>query len=484
MGRRRKTENMVKGRKGLLEWFRADKFRIVYLVELVVFVIFAIMMGMHHEPWADETQAWLIARDSSVAELFTTVLHFDGHPALWHLVLKFFQAFGLPFENLFIIPIIFSTIGVAIFLFKSKFPWYLKIMFPFTFVVFYQFTIVARGYCLLLPLLGWLACIWDKRYEKIWQFLAVMILLISAEVFSLLFAAGVYLDYIYGVIRRRKKMGKKEKWKFGVVLLTLALCFIGTAIYAFPSQYYVFSNVMDGFGWYFLADSFMTPFYCDVNWKIVASVVIFGWILVGYWRSERPRNILQFLIFTAPLIMFMMMKYFNLWHLLIVTLVAIFCFWIHKMERNKWIIVLLGVTFLVQIYWTVWAAVYDYAETYDPAKQVAEFLENYQDKEIYGQSFGQNAVNAYYEENIFENWDDKGYFNWDSRGEVFREPIDEEAMLENDYDVVVTSMQYWQAADEKLEEKYEIYEFPGMTFFEDREYEDTTMKIYVRKGEK
>lgn len=83
---------------------------IFYLAILIAFITLSFLIGHKHEPWADEAQAWLIARDSSVSELFTTYLHSDGHPALWHLVLKLFQFLGLQIEYFYIIPIIFSSI--------------------------------------------------------------------------------------------------------------------------------------------------------------------------------------------------------------------------------------------------------------------------------------------------------------------------------------------------------------------------------------
>ena len=160
-----------------------DKKYLLYTFILLLFIILSFIICTYHEHWADESEAWLIARDTNFYELFFKYLHNDGHPALWHLVIKFFQMCGLTYKYFFIIPIIFSSLGVAIFLFKSKFPWYLKILFPFTFFIFYQYTVVTRGYCLLLPLISILACIWDQRYKKTFTFTLILFLLINAEVY-------------------------------------------------------------------------------------------------------------------------------------------------------------------------------------------------------------------------------------------------------------------------------------------------------------
>ena len=55
-----------------------------------VWLLFALFTGaltLHHAMWFDEVQAWLLVRDSnSLAALFHH-LHYEGHPALWYLLL-------------------------------------------------------------------------------------------------------------------------------------------------------------------------------------------------------------------------------------------------------------------------------------------------------------------------------------------------------------------------------------------------------------
>ena len=56
-----------------------------------------------HEPWADEAQAWLIARDSTLVQLWTSLGRYEGTPPLWHTLLQALQGLGLPYDllNLF-----------------------------------------------------------------------------------------------------------------------------------------------------------------------------------------------------------------------------------------------------------------------------------------------------------------------------------------------------------------------------------------------
>ena len=52
-----------------------------------LFLVRGAVAAAHHELWRDEAQAWLIARDVPLSRLFAE-LHYEGHPALWFLLLK------------------------------------------------------------------------------------------------------------------------------------------------------------------------------------------------------------------------------------------------------------------------------------------------------------------------------------------------------------------------------------------------------------
>lgn len=50
-------------------------------LEAIVLGLYVLLSGWithFHEPWADEAQSWLIARDSSLSDLFLKRLHYEG----------------------------------------------------------------------------------------------------------------------------------------------------------------------------------------------------------------------------------------------------------------------------------------------------------------------------------------------------------------------------------------------------------------------
>ena len=59
-----------------------------------IYLFFTLLLVFFHEPWEDELQAWCIARELSIPEIFHQ-MRYEGHFALWYLLLKPFAAFGM-----------------------------------------------------------------------------------------------------------------------------------------------------------------------------------------------------------------------------------------------------------------------------------------------------------------------------------------------------------------------------------------------------
>ena len=262
------------------------KEKIFYLVIILCFIVLSVFVGSRHEAWADEAHAWLIARDTSFYTLFFKYLHTDGHPALWHLILKLFQSIGFKYENIYLISTLFSSMGVSIFLFKSKFKWYIKLLLPFSYFVIYQYTVVARGYCLILLLLSCIAWLWDKRVDKCYLFSFFLILLLSSEAYTFFLAGMIYLIYLFDYIKIRKS-GNNSNYKDGNKLLrclvVLGIFFVLTVLYVYPISSNTFHLTTHN---YFISDSFITTYNNVWNIKLIVSVIIICLIYIGYSKEK------------------------------------------------------------------------------------------------------------------------------------------------------------------------------------------------------
>ena len=132
---------------------QGDKLR-----DLAIWVAYLIMLGCTvpwHEPWNDEAQAWLLARDLSLPQLLMHGLRYESHPPLWYLILWVPAHLHLSYFIFCWISAAIAAAGIYVLLRLSPFPFYLRAILPFTFYLGYQYAVVARSY-VLYPLVGFL----------------------------------------------------------------------------------------------------------------------------------------------------------------------------------------------------------------------------------------------------------------------------------------------------------------------------------------
>ena len=91
-----------------------------YLVIIIfsVYVLFNGVLLWYHEPWRDEANVWLMARDLSPLQLLREI-KYQGHPCLWYFLVMPFAKFGLPFRTIGMISTMVMTVAAGIYLFLS-----------------------------------------------------------------------------------------------------------------------------------------------------------------------------------------------------------------------------------------------------------------------------------------------------------------------------------------------------------------------------
>jgi len=71
--------------------------KIYYFIIFILYLFITLYAVLNHEPWRDEAQSWLIARDANFFDIFK-LLPFEKAPALWYLILLPLAKSGMP-EN-------------------------------------------------------------------------------------------------------------------------------------------------------------------------------------------------------------------------------------------------------------------------------------------------------------------------------------------------------------------------------------------------
>jgi hypothetical protein len=149
-----------------------------------------------HEPWSDEAQAWLLAKDNSAWQLFRYRLHYEGAPALWHLIIKAFQHAHGTYDCFGWFAAAFSVIGVYVFLRWSPFPLLIRMLFPFTYFIQYQYAAIARSY-VLFPLLVFAICALFGRRKHLLLFATLAGFLANLSMQGIEFASVLCALYAY-----------------------------------------------------------------------------------------------------------------------------------------------------------------------------------------------------------------------------------------------------------------------------------------------
>src|SRR4030042_3735997 len=125
-----------------------EKSHISFILALFLIRLYSainIVLLLHHEPWEDEAQAWLIARDLDIASIFKQMAY-EGSPALWHMLLLPFAKTGLPYMSEFILHLIIAIAAVAVFILYAPFSRVTKVLFIFSYYMGYEYSIIARSY--------------------------------------------------------------------------------------------------------------------------------------------------------------------------------------------------------------------------------------------------------------------------------------------------------------------------------------------------
>ena len=457
---------------------------VLYSIILILFIVLTTLLSFKHEYWADEANTWLLARDGSIIKLFARYMSNNGHPFTFTFIIKFFQLFGLKFNYFHLISIIFSSIGVALLLFKSNYKWYLKILLPFTYFIFYQYTIITRGYCLLLPLFSLLAILWENRNKHYILFTILLIVMLNLEAYTFLIVGSIYLLELIDYLKNKKKDKKKL-----LCLITLFLSFIITIIYMFPRTNSVTGSSIKDLS---IADAFIYSHTLPAYLSIIITIIILSIIIYTYLKNNKKKELIESIIIIAPVYLFFTFYYCNYWHSGILFILFLFLFWIHKIDNNILIKSLLLITCIVQIYWASKSSINDYKNIYSPTKEVADFIKeyDYENLNIYCNNYLCSAINPYFNKNIFKLWTDDVGFYYDSKDNPnYKFDYNVENILKVEPDILIIAN---SSNEEKIElshqqylpllDKYELHTFKGNAYFKDTTIKIFAYDIYIKKA--
>ncbi|MBV9511423.1 MAG: hypothetical protein JO303_14190, partial [Caulobacteraceae bacterium] len=183
---------------------------------LAVLMLLQLWLIFAHSPWRDELQAYLLVRDSpGLAGLFAN-LHYEGHPALWYLVLDAARCIIPSARALALVQAAVALGTIALVWRRAPFPDGLKLLILAGYFLLFEYGVIARSYGLgMLLLFAWLAL---RRTFWGWVVLAMManVAIHFALLSVFCVAAGLWIE------RRWSWMGA-ALWAIGCLVALIAI---------------------------------------------------------------------------------------------------------------------------------------------------------------------------------------------------------------------------------------------------------------------
>ena len=171
---------------------------------IAVTVLFAIVLGTalwHHEMWRDELQAWAIARDSaSLAQLWTNT-RYEGHTALWYVLLFVASRLVRTPAAMQLLQGLVAVATTWLIASRAPLPRAWRALLPFGYFLAYDYGVISRPYGLgVLLLVGW--CIVRTARPRAWLLPALLLaLLANTSVYGALLAATAFASMLVPALR-------------------------------------------------------------------------------------------------------------------------------------------------------------------------------------------------------------------------------------------------------------------------------------------
>lgn len=419
-------------------------------------IILPLIEMFFHEPWYDEVQAFLIARDASLHDILFVLPHYEGHPPLWHLILLIPARLGLSCRlTLGIAQMITYALAVLVLEFRSPFNKVTKMLLPCSFFFLYQFAVISRPYAMMMLAMFLCADTYNEREKKPLPYILSMIFLCLCHSYGIAFAGGLAAaDILRRIFHESSILGGirtiNKKLLIGYGALLLSALIITAEIMPAKDSFAVNEEHKIGYPKMLLlctilmpSETFVTSFsqnkllakcvfsHLDILLAAIIAIVFFYFIT----KICRKRKILLEFIIPYFLLVTIMAAYIHTHHLGIFLNVVIFILWVAAKKepitmqeicepltkiklspKFSETLVKLTVALVtsVNLYWNAYSYVTDINQSYETAHDAVDWINTNLGDDAYIISswvsndtnhFNSDAIpiNSFYKKNIFKN---------------------------------------------------------------------------------
>ncbi|MGA3316956.1 MAG: hypothetical protein ABSC64_11025 [Candidatus Korobacteraceae bacterium] len=386
---------------------------VAVLGSLATLVLFTVSK---HEPWADEAQSWLLARDLGWWRLIFSELRYEGHPGVWHTILWVaIHIFHVRYEMLGYLGGMFAIGGLAVLIFLAPFPRVLRYLIATSYFFVYQYAVIARSYE-LLPLLAFLAAyLFRKRTASPVLFAMTLSLLAHVSIHGTVIALALGVPYGLRTWRRWPQLatGARRRVTIAGLVFGVALMFLVVVLYPPPDTVAMAEAGTFTFQQHAQKTLFgVAGSICDFP---LASLLVL--ILACIWSYERGSLLVLIIGMCGTGLIYGFLRGAQ-HHQGLILLSLVTGLWVgwpspeeqaalqgHSLYLHRIVLVTFIFVFAWQLRWSYTAIRNDWAGSYSGARDTAMFLKSVHADEAgcSGFLYWTVGVQPYFPHNIFEN---------------------------------------------------------------------------------
>ena len=407
------------------------------LLAFVLYIAIIAIVMCFHEPWFDEAQSWLIARDSSLADIISVRTHYEGHPPFWNLLLAIAAKNSVPYEfGIKGIQLVCASLLGAWLIFKSPFKSASSLatfLIPFTYFACFQYGVTSRPYALLCLSLLVATHYWnsaDSKTSSAWKLAISLMFMCLLSVYGIAFAAGFTIAWIWRVFSKNIsktlnfssilhaiKATIASNWarliSWGLIAIfgaaNLALAWPAKNAFATRATIDGNSTIAKCFAFIFVmpSESMFTSFYGDISMRRMPfdflPITICTLFSLAIWafaiRIAKRRKLLTALVIPYLVLTIVAVRYFTLHHAGLIFVFLLSVLWISHIKeplsskdipaifvkiaptkfrfiKNKAfkINLLISIILAPSLIWNAFACVNDILFDYSPSRAVAQYI--------------------------------------------------------------------------------------------------------------
>jgi len=185
----------------------------------ISFISYCILLAItlwRHEMWRDELEAWNIAvASSSITNLFDN-FRYEGHPALWFIVLWVISKISIAPEMMQVINFLFAAITAGIILFKSPFSKAQRVLLIFGYYFLYEYAAISRNYMIEIMMAVLICALWKNSNSHRGWLILLLFLICQTNAF------GYLLSFAFAISLFQREVSNSKNSIFYAVNYIIA----------------------------------------------------------------------------------------------------------------------------------------------------------------------------------------------------------------------------------------------------------------------